>query len=319
MLLQCPAIPTKLHLQYNVDEKKIYFTECTVAPTNSVTTETQIQEPTPKEIESNPPNADLTDTPLPPRKTYYTNIEEYSFTLFQHTVIPFIRIWASTTEAPHHHFFLTWKSWEQNITEDSAFPDIQKWTKIQHLQDYMEYLQACPAIPSTLSLTWDPRLRKIVWERLPLPTTQPSTEFTMELDPTPIPLIRKTTGTKNTIPATTQLCSETNQTPENADDKKSFDNIKTEDINQRTTDLLNIIEAQLNELRLTLDAKISNLETKLTQDIANFTSTYKKIVAEAKGEMDELNNKFSYFNTRMDERVDTAGSRISQTIVFQQT
>jgi hypothetical protein len=107
MLLQCPAIPTKLHLQYNADEKKIYFTERTVAPTNSFTTETQTMEPTPKETESNPPIADLTDMPLPPRKTYHTSIEEYSFALFQHTVIPIIRTWASTTEASHHHFFLT--------------------------------------------------------------------------------------------------------------------------------------------------------------------------------------------------------------------
>ena len=213
-----------------VDEKKIYFTEHNVIAADSVPTKAQknlcsldhIEESAPEDIKIYPtdlPNSDFMEKSQPPRKTYYTSTEEYSFALFRHILFPIIRTWANTMKVPNHHFFLTWKTWEQNIMEDSAFSEVQKWTKIQHLQDYMEYLQACPAISSTLSLTWDPRLRKIVWERLPLPTTQPSTEVTTEPDPTPIPLIRKTTGTKNPIPATTQIFSETNQTPETADEK----------------------------------------------------------------------------------------------------
>jgi hypothetical protein len=175
ILLQCTAIPIKLYLQYNVDEKKIYFTEHNVIAADSVPTKAQknlcsldhIEESAPEDIKIYPtdlPNSDFMEKSQPPRKTYYTSTEEYSFALFRHILFPIIRTWANTMKVPNHHFFLTWKTWEQNIMEDSAFSEVQKWTKIQHLQDYMEYLQAYPAILSTISLTWDPCSHKKVWE-----------------------------------------------------------------------------------------------------------------------------------------------------------
>jgi hypothetical protein len=79
------------------------------------------------------------------------------------------------------------------------------------------------------------------------------------------------------------------------------------------------MKRKVREFQQTLDTKLIEFKIHCQRELENFNKTYKKSIADATADLNDMNFKYSAFNARMDNRLQDAASRISQTIVQQQT
>lgn len=228
-----------------------------------------------------------------------------SFVCLQNMVIPIIQAWAHTNDAPTSEFCDKWKKSEDKISEDSTFDD---------------YLNLCPAIQTSLLMTWNMNMNSILWWKIKAVKnpTEPSVK-TPTQQGIPQDIIQESDNKNDYFKGVLQNTSEFTTLEDT--EHMPLQRARLHGIQNFFTSYVENLSGKCQKFSGQLNTKMeccTNQLHNIKQDVQHLSIHCQAMLDKAHDDLEMMAKRVSIFHTTLEQRLDAPNVRVAATISHHQ-